>query len=208
MFATPFVIMQHIDAFFGFVHPVSYHAFLHRATFIQTMATSGCVQNSEHMMLLLAVCANASPWVSRSDAAANQAAEWARQSRHLLMDLLHKPTMNMVATCLLLVLVASSRGERAIVWTMSAMAGRLAYGLQLHLEDDGSNLPEEVKEMRRRLMWAVYCLDKLAGRGNTLIQNIASSSLRIRLPCSSCNYAVKVSCIGRRSVALLRRRYY
>lgn len=124
------------------------------------------------------------------------------------MDLLHKPTMNMVATCLLLVLVASSRGERAIVWTMSAMAGRLAYGLQLHLEDDSSNLPEEVKEMRRRLMWAVYCLDKLAGRGNTLIQNIASSSLRIRLPCSSSNYAAKVSCIGRRSVALLRRRYY
>lgn len=172
--------MQHIDAYFTYVHPVSYHAFIHKQSFYKSMSST---TESRSRVLLLSMCAIASPWLSNEATAVEQSAAWASEGRQLLFADINRPTTTALAACLLLVLKASSRLERATVWTLSGVTARMAYALQLNVEEKNAGRTPLETQIRRRLMWAVFCLDKLVCRGHAEFQHVRSSSVSTCLPC-------------------------
>lgn len=74
------VVYAHLDAYFCYVNPVSWHGFLHRGVMYERLA-SGSVPR----MLLLGLCAVTSTFVSTSASAAAQAEAWAREVKHEIM---------------------------------------------------------------------------------------------------------------------------
>ncbi|KAL8283621.1 hypothetical protein RQP46_005416 [Phenoliferia psychrophenolica] len=185
--AAQLVVTQHIDAYFSYVNPVSWHGFLHRGdTYAQLSA------GSIPRLLLLAICAVTSTFVSTAESAAIQAEQWIRETKHSIMDSLDVPQLSTLSATLLVIQFDEAKSRRASVWTILGMAVRQAYALQLNIESSDQNLSWAEREGRRRLMWACYCLDKFVGGGILDVMNVSESSLKIQLPCQDRNFALQI----------------
>ncbi|KAK4704699.1 hypothetical protein P7C70_g1513, partial [Phenoliferia sp. Uapishka_3] len=183
-------LAQHFDAYFTYVAPVSWHGFLHKRVMYRRLE-GGTVPR----MLLLAICAVTSTFVSTSESAATQAEAWSREVKYLMMDSLNVPHLATLSATLLVIQFEEARGRTASVWTILGMAVRQAYALQLNVESPDESLSWAEREGRRRLMWACYCLDKFAGGGILDVMHVSDASLKIQLPCQDINYDLEISCV-------------
>lgn len=71
------------------------------------------------------------------------------------------------------------------------MAARIAYGMHLNHE---ANIPMPFisKEVRRRIMWSIYILDKFYAGGFTELTLCNESTMHINLPCEERNFELDI----------------
>lgn len=134
--------------------------------------------------LLNAVCGLASrstPHPNGYQAAVSLGEEYARRARaEVEMD---EPSIEGLQTLLLLTLSfnASGKGKKAYMLLTSAIG--MALALELHREADAHvrMMPAE-REMRRRLFWSCYLLDRFMACGSRRPSLISDRSILLRLP--------------------------
>ncbi|KIW28138.1 uncharacterized protein PV07_07820 [Cladophialophora immunda] len=181
-----------LEAYFEGPHNFCFSAILHRPTFM-AMLENGLVSHS----LLLIVLATG---MRSLDPSATSADRWADECRGLIVPQIFRrmSTVNL-QTLLLLQRYEWHRGSVLSSFFLSALAIRLAFALELHLEpterpvQTDTVLPPSVLETRRRLIWSCFIMESVPDAGTRRLYSAMDPfAIQARLPSDE-------SCYQRRS---------
>ncbi|EGX89278.1 zinc finger transcription factor 1 [Cordyceps militaris CM01] len=185
-------IQQHLaEVFFDSVYGQAYHL-LHKPSFMRKLKS-----NSLPPVLVLSVCAvsarfSTNPKLPVTTRPFLRGEEWAQAARDICTKRYEWPNMT-VLTCLIILGLhefGTCHGGRS--WALGGQAIRMAYALQLHKDLDhdpqskGQKAPLSFvdREIRRRLMWACFLMDRFTSSGTDRPMFISDDSLTIPLPVS------------------------
>lgn len=186
----PKEIQEHLaEVFFDNVYGQAYHL-LHKPSYMRKLKN-----NTLPPVLVLSVCAVAARFATQPNIAGTarpflHGEEWASHARDICTRRYEWPNMT-VLTCLLILGLhefGTCHGGRS--WALGGQAIRMAFALQLHkdLENDGSGCGNKValsfidREIRRRIMWACFLMDRFNSSGSDRPMFIKEESLQIQLP--------------------------
>ncbi|KAH7143986.1 fungal-specific transcription factor domain-containing protein [Dactylonectria macrodidyma] len=178
------------EVFFDNVYGQSYHL-LHKPSYMRKLKN-----NTLPPVLILSVCAVAARFTSNPqfDSVTPQFArgeEWASHARDICTRRYEWPNIT-ILTCLLILGLhefGTCQGGRS--WALGGQAIRMAFALQLHkdLESDdmGRNgKPNQMsfvdREIRRRIMWACFLMDRFNSSGTDRPMFIREESIQVPLP--------------------------
>ncbi|KAH8586750.1 transcription factor domain-containing protein, partial [Bisporella sp. PMI_857] len=181
-------IQEHLsEIFFENVYSQAY-LLLHKPTFMRNLG-SGTVPP----VLLLAVCAisarfsthhelNTTPEFLRGE-------DWASAARSIIMKRYEWPNITILICLLILGLHEFGTCQGGRSWALSGQAIRMAYALQLHKDlkyDPQGNGTTPLsfidREIRRRIMWTCFLMDRFNSSGTNRPTFIKEDNLKIPLP--------------------------
>ncbi|EMT73068.1 transcription factor 2 [Fusarium oxysporum II5] len=184
-------IQEHLaEVFFDNIYGQSYHL-LHKPSYLRKLKNGTLPP-----VLVLTVCAVAArftsnPLVSSSGPEFLRGEEWASHAREICTRQYEWPSLT-ILTCLLILGLhefGTCQGSRS--WALGGQAIRMAFALQLHkdLEYDpsGPNCAKTQlsfidREIRRRIMWACFLLDRFNSSGTDRPMFIREDTIQIPLP--------------------------
>ncbi|KAL5583948.1 hypothetical protein FOVSG1_015299 [Fusarium oxysporum f. sp. vasinfectum] len=178
------------EVFFDNIYGQSYHL-LHKPSYMQKLKNGTLPP-----VLVLTVCAVAArftsnPLVSSSGPEFLRGEEWASHARDICTRRYESPHLT-ILTCLLILGLhefGTCQGGRS--WALGGQAIRMAFALQLHkdLEYDASGrngtktqLSFIDREIRRRIMWACFLMDRFNSSGTDRPMFIREDTIQIPLP--------------------------
>lgn len=99
---------------------------------------------------------------------------YAEQAKLLIIPLLAIPTVETVYTLLLIAYHEFADDRDSGLWAWSGLAIRMSYDLGLHKNPSGAvvGADQEQIDQRRRVLWSVFCLDRLVSCGTGRICTI------------------------------------
>ncbi|UPK94524.1 hypothetical protein LCI18_005459 [Fusarium solani-melongenae] len=184
-------IQEHLaEVFFDNIYGQSYHL-LHKPSYMRKLKNGTLPP-----VLVLSVCAIAArftsnPQISSSGPEFLRGEEWASHARDICTRRYEWPNLT-ILTCLLILGLhefGTCQGGRS--WALGGQAIRMAFALQLHkdLEYDpaGRNgqktqLSFIDREIRRRIMWACFLMDRFNSSGTDRPTFIREETIQIPLP--------------------------
>ncbi|GFP57326.1 uncharacterized transcriptional regulatory protein C1327.01c [Trichoderma asperellum] len=183
-------VQEHLtEVFFDNVYGQSYHL-LHKPSYIRKLKN-----DTLPPVLVLSVCAIAarftsSPKFTSSTKQFMRGEEWASHAREICTRRYDWPNIT-ILTCLLILGMhefGTCHGGRA--WALGGQAIRMAFALHLHkdLEYDPQMRNRKIKlsfidrEIRRRVMWACFMMDRFNSSGTDRPLFIKEDTLKIPLP--------------------------
>ncbi|KAK2926531.1 hypothetical protein FoTM2_013399 [Fusarium oxysporum f. sp. vasinfectum] len=184
-------IQEHLaEVFFDNIYGQSYHL-LHKPTYMRKLKNGTLPP-----VLVLTMCAVAArftsnPLVSSSGPEFLRGEEWASHARDICTRRYEWPNLT-ILTCLLILGLhefGTCQGGRS--WALGGQAIRMAFALQLHkdLEYDPSGrngtktqLSFIDREIRRRIMWACFLMDRFNSSGTDRPTFIREDTIQIPLP--------------------------
>ncbi|EXK24597.1 hypothetical protein FOMG_18692 [Fusarium oxysporum f. sp. melonis 26406] len=187
----PKEIQEHLaEVFFDNIYGQSYHL-LHKPSYMRKLKNGTLPP-----VLVLTVCAVAArftshPLVSSSGPEFLRGEEWASHARDICTRRYEWPNLT-ILTCLLILGLhefGTCQGGRS--WALGGQAIRMAFALQLHkdLEYDPSGrngtktqLSFIDREIRRRIMWACFLMDRFNSSGTDRPMFIREDTIQIPLP--------------------------
>ncbi|ORY54699.1 fungal-specific transcription factor domain-containing protein [Pseudomassariella vexata] len=181
---------QYIEAYFAMTNP-STCIFLHRPTVLADWS-----RGRLNTLLQTALCASGMRllalrtrnMIPRGKATAR--AWMQRVQTSVLMDV-KKQSMDQLQILVLIIQFHFFEDEIAEAWNLLSLAARLAFTLGLNEEHEDSD--PVVQESRRRLIWAVYLLDRMFSGGIEDLAVCPVNRLRIRLPCDDRSFQRGIS---------------
>lgn len=178
-----------VDYYFTHIYPIRCNGFIHKPTLLRE------IQNgTAPRLLLLALHLVTAQFKNPQSSLGQEQGVLDHEVRGSLMNGLERPSTVNLTILLLLINCDLSAGRSLSVWTLTALAVRLAYGLRLNDDSTYAGLPWVRQETRRRLMWSAYCLDKLIGAGAAMYSLCLGSSLKLQLPCTERNFSLGIPC--------------
>lgn len=123
--------------------------------------------------------------------------QFAAEASRLVLDNFDNPNMTILTSLLLLGLHEFGAMQGGKSWAFGGMATRMAYALSLHKEAEdlfpgkakdqfGEKNPPYLqnmnRELRRRVMWACFTMDRFTSSGTMRLGMIIESDLEIQLP--------------------------
>lgn len=175
----------HINAYFEYFHTIPQFSFLHKASFLRSFH-----QDTLDPLVLRCICGIASRFVSpNSDR--TYVSQWLEEVEAQIWS--RTGTMKVQNLQLIVLLLCWYSLERKIsyMWTASAMATRMAYGINLNHETT-DKVPFVSKESRRRLMWSIFMFDKMYAGGFPELTLCAANTMRINLACEQRNFDLDI----------------
>ncbi|KAF6515006.1 hypothetical protein HZS61_006140 [Fusarium oxysporum f. sp. conglutinans] len=184
-------IQEHLaEVFFDNIYGQSYHL-LHKPSYMRNLKNGTLPP-----VLVLTVCAVAArftsnPLVSSSGPEFLRGEEWASHARDICTRRYEWPSLT-ILTCLLILGLhefGTCQGGRS--WALGGQAIRMAFALQLHKDleynPSGRNgtktqLSFIDREIRRRIMWACFLMDRLNSSGTDRPMFIREDTIQIPLP--------------------------
>ncbi|KAI5206798.1 hypothetical protein E4T39_02337 [Aureobasidium subglaciale] len=170
------VVAEYIEAFFRFVYPVGCMSFLHQATFLRQWHTY-----TLDLSLLRVVCGSALRVFSTTQEDNERAALWLQEAELDVLQNLGELTISRLHTLTLLAFFEFTyhvHSPKALM--LLGLAARLAFTKRLNHENNSLSIVEQ--ESRRRLMWAIFVLDKFCSGGVTELTLVPAEHMEIRLP--------------------------
>lgn len=183
-------VQEHLaEVFFDNVYGQCYHL-LHKPSYMRKLKN-----DTLPPVLVLSVCAIAARFTSspKFNSATKQfmrGEEWASHAREICTKRYDWPNIT-ILTCLLILGMhefGTCHGGRA--WALGGQAIRMAFALHLHrdLEYDPQSRNKKIKlsfidrEIRRRVMWACFIMDRFNSSGTDRPVFIKEESIKIPLP--------------------------
>ncbi|KJZ77048.1 hypothetical protein HIM_03369 [Hirsutella minnesotensis 3608] len=177
------------EVFFDNVYGQAYHL-LHKPSYMRKLRN-----NALPPVLVLSVCAVAArftpnPKISPSQRQFLRGEEWASHARDICTRRYEWPNIT-ILTCLLILGLhefGTCHGGRS--WALGGQAIRMAFALQLHRDLDydplcagtRTTLSFVDREIRRRIMWACFLMDRFNSSGSDRPMFIKEQSIKIPLP--------------------------
>ncbi|EPQ66367.1 hypothetical protein BGT96224_1045 [Blumeria graminis f. sp. tritici 96224] len=192
-------IQEHLaEIFFENIEGQVYNL-LHKPTFMSDLR-----RNAIAPVLVLAVCAvsarfsthpqiNTTPNFLRGE-------EWAATSRSIVMRRYEWPNITILICLLILSLHEFGTCQGGRSWSLSGMAIRMAYALQLHrgINHDQKNL-EDISEpdfigpeTRKRIMWACFLMDRFNSSSKDKPAFIREDTISLDLPVKEHNFLLNI----------------
>ena len=169
-------------------------SFIHRGQLYQRVE-----EGTGPELLLKAICAVSARFLTASDARqefeASEGGEpadvWAREVRMEIAADLDRFSTYKLAALLCIIHHEYSSGRQASGWNLTALATRMAIGMDLHVEPpDEMPLSWVDRETRRRLVWATFCADIIGAGGLPECTTYGLDMVKDRaLPSSEAEYA-------------------
>ncbi|KAL4752991.1 hypothetical protein BDW72DRAFT_211050 [Aspergillus terricola var. indicus] len=126
----------------------------------------------------------------RSEARA-AARAWMQGVQDYVFKRIGKQTVAHLKILVILLRFRFHAGNFSDAWSLLAIAARSAFTLRLNYEHDG--LDPVVQESNRRLVWAIYQLDRLYSGGMEDLVVCPVERMHIRLPCDERSFEVGIS---------------
>ncbi|KAJ3961114.1 hypothetical protein N0V92_002167, partial [Colletotrichum tropicale] len=104
------------------------------------------------------------------------------QARILMADLIDRPCLRSVQAAYVLGVYLMPASAISASYVYMGLALRKALAIGLHLEPDEPGLSEDEKEMRRRLWWSVYSLERTVTIKLNRPRSISQDIITARLP--------------------------
>ncbi|KAH8671637.1 fungal-specific transcription factor domain-containing protein [Xylariales sp. PMI_506] len=162
-----------LEAYFDNINPTTC-VFLHRPT---TFADWSRDKLSPVQTLML--CALG---MNLSHESPEHARMLAEEAQSILLSHVGKQTIAQVQGLVLLVQFHFLLNNMTEAWNIIALAARVAFVLRLNYEHP--QLPPVTQETQRRLMWAIYQLDRIMSGGVEDLAICPVHRMHIRLPCT------------------------
>ncbi|KAG6011593.1 hypothetical protein E4U43_008224 [Claviceps pusilla] len=183
-------VQEHLaEVFFDNVYGQAYHL-LHKPSYMRKLRN-----DTLPPVLVLSVCAVAARFASQSNIGGTarpflRGEEWASHARDICTRRYDWPNVT-VLTCILILGLhefGTCHGGRS--WALGGQAIRMAFALQLHrdVQFDPSNRGKKSplsfidQEIRRRIMWACFLMDRFNSSGSDRPMFIKEESIQIQLP--------------------------
>ncbi|KAI1301985.1 fungal-specific transcription factor domain-containing protein [Xylaria venustula] len=168
-----------LDTYFTRFHAKPYHI-LDESSVRQRLRLNQLPPNLVHA--IYAVAARYTPHPTGYQSAVRLSENFASMSRKEID--IDEPTIDTLQTLLLLVIayIASGKGKKAYMLLTNAIG--MAMALELHREvDPNAPIAPLEREMRRRLFWSCYLLDRFIACGSKRPCLIGDKTIFLRLPC-------------------------
>ncbi|KAF3918546.1 hypothetical protein ABW21_db0208782 [Orbilia brochopaga] len=183
-----------VEVYFDCVYGQTY-LLLHKPSFIRRFK-NGTVPP----VLILALCAVSARFSShpaiRKDMPFLAGEDWGIEAGRIVRDNFDRANLTNLTVLLLLGLHELGTCNGGKSWAYGGMAMRMAYALQLHkeIDDDPLGLPTNNssplhnqisftdREIRRRLMWACFFMDRFNSSGTSRPQFLDEADIHIQLP--------------------------
>ncbi|KAJ5299276.1 hypothetical protein N7476_010833 [Penicillium atrosanguineum] len=175
---------SHVTAFFEYFNSIPQYNFIHKPTFLRSFH-----HNNLDPLFLRCVCGIASRFVQPNTE--DYTSDWLREVEAQIWPRISEMKVQNLQILLLLICWYSLSRKISSMWTASAMAARMAYGIRLNHEADGK-MPFVSKEVRRRLMWSIFMLDRLYAGGFPELTLCATETIHINLPCEERNFDLDI----------------
>ncbi|KAI4150740.1 MAG: hypothetical protein LQ341_001042 [Variospora aurantia] len=119
--------------------------------------------------------------------------EWAAPAREIAMKRYDQPSITILTVFLILGLHEFGTCQGGRSWMFGGMAMRMAYALQLHRElDYDPKLSATDREIRRRIMWACFMMDRFNSSGTERPTCGSEDHYKIQLPTKEFNFQHEV----------------
>ncbi|BDD59328.1 hypothetical protein MPDQ_004940 [Monascus purpureus] len=195
-------IQEHLaEVFFDCVYGQSYMV-LHKPSFMRRLK-AGIVPP----VLILAVCAISARFSTHpqinSEPPFLRGQEWAEPAASIALSRHDEPNITILTVFLLLGLheFGTCHGGRS--WSFGGQALRMAYALQLHKELDydplltqrngnGSQLSFTDREIRRRIMWGCFLMDRFNSSGSQRPPMGNETFMQIQLPIKESRFQMEI----------------
>ncbi|KAH7035806.1 uncharacterized protein B0I36DRAFT_239913, partial [Microdochium trichocladiopsis] len=183
--ANPLQVQADIRAYFGSLSasPASIR-FLHRATVLADYS-----QGRLDPILTATLCAlgrlytleHSQVHVRRAEQ--EDAEAWLAEARRRVVEDVATATIARVQTLILILQYRVKQGSVMDAWTLVALGARLAFTLRLNYELPGLHQDPITQETHRRMIWAIWLVDKLLAGGIEDLVVCATERVHVRLPC-------------------------
>ncbi|KAF4121021.1 LOW QUALITY PROTEIN: Fungal trans [Geosmithia morbida] len=166
-----------LDTYFARFHAKPYHI-LDEGSIRRRIQLGQLPDFLEHA--IWAVASRSTPHIEGHQAAVKLGEEYAILSRTELDT--DEPSIDGLQAALLLVIafLSAGRGNRAYMLLVTSVG--MAMALEMHRETDQSTVAPVEREIRRRLFWSCYLLDRFMACGSKRPSLISDQSIVLRLP--------------------------
>jgi hypothetical protein len=120
-----------------------------------------------------------------------RAARWIDEAEAYFWEHVERPLAVHLQVLVVVLLERSNSRQYIKAQTLTAIAAKLAYMLRFNCEDDV--LPTESRECRRRLMWAIFHIDKLLAGGLPEMVVCPPEHMHVQLPCNERDFELGIS---------------
>lgn len=180
------VVRLYIGAYFEHIAPLYENGFIHRAIFLQAW-NSGTVEPA----LLKAVCSASAAFVSADPARAERRGKWRTEAEAYVWSNIGRPSM--VALQVLMVVISQNcaLSRFLALQPLLGIAAKMAYMLRLNHEN--TQLSTTAREIRRRIMWSIFILDKRLAAGQSDLISCPKEQMHIQLPSNERDFELAIS---------------
>jgi len=181
------ILSSTIELFFHHWHGQPY-CFFHKQTFQQQLRSGRLPNYLVRAVLGIAIRFSDDPFFADKDrtAAAHASAAWKETFRRIF-DSDEVLDHYVVQAATLLALYDFTECKHRTAWIKIGVAVNVAQAMHMMTEPP-TELPFSAQEERRRTLWSIYLLDKLATCGRHRPSLFQDQSIRIQLPCSDENF--------------------
>ncbi|KAI5923192.1 fungal-specific transcription factor domain-containing protein [Camillea tinctor] len=174
-----------LDTYFNRFHAKPYHI-LDESSVRQRLQLNQLPTFLVHA--IYAVAARYTPHPAGYQSAVKLSEDYASKSRSQIDT--DEPSVDALQTLLLLVIAFTAAGKGKKAYMLMTNAVGMAMALEMHREiDSHARITAVEREMRRRLFWTCYLLDRFMACGSKRPCMIADKTILLRLPCWSPNPA-------------------
>lgn len=166
---------KYIEAYFDQVNPMSC-VFLHKPTIL-----AGWSQSRLNPDMTILLCSLGVLLGGHSQKQRNAATAWAIKTQLKVLNHIGAQTIEQLQLLVLLLQFHFLAGTVGELWNLISLAARLIFTLQLNYERLEVN--PVLQESQRRLVWAVYLLDRILSGGVEDLAVCPVERIHIRVPC-------------------------
>ncbi|OKP08262.1 hypothetical protein PENSUB_5629 [Penicillium subrubescens] len=176
---------SHVNAYFKYFHVIPQFNFLHKSSFLRDFH-----HDTLDPVTLCCVCGIASRFINQN-ADKSYVSRWLEEIEAQIWSRTGEMKIQNLQLIVLLVCWYSLERKISHMWTASALATRMAYGMRLNHETT-DKLPFVLRESRRRLMWSIFMFDKMYAGGISELTLCTASTMHISLPCEGRNFDLDI----------------
>ncbi|KAL9085004.1 MAG: hypothetical protein Q9159_004909 [Coniocarpon cinnabarinum] len=191
--------MHLAEVFFEYIYGQSYFL-LHKGRYMLDLK-AGTVPP----YLNLAVCAVSARFSTHPDLQTDppflRGEQWSKPSQEIALSVFDTPNINTLIVLVLLCLHGFGCCQGGRAWMLSGMAHRMSYALRLHKDpeydglgsEQGARLSFVDREIRRRAMWACFCLDRFTSSGTERPMFAGERYMQLHLPVRESMYRNEIA---------------
>lgn len=180
------VVRLYIDAYFEHIAPLCENGFIHRAIFLQAW-NSGTVDPA----LLKAVCSASAAFMSTDSVTAEQRERWRTEAEAHVWSNIGRPSLVVLQVLLVVISQNCALSRFLALQPLLGMAAKMAYMLRLNHEN--TQLSTTAREIRRRIMWSIFILDKRLAAGQSDLISCPKEQMHIQLPSNERDFELAIS---------------
>ncbi|CAG7928568.1 unnamed protein product [Penicillium olsonii] len=180
------IIRLYIDAYFEYVAVLCENGFIHRALLLRAW-TRGAVDPA----LLKAMCSASADYVPASMSASTRRESWLLEAESYIWSNIGRPS---IAVLQVLVIVTSQKFALTRFLALQPLLGIAAkMAFMLRLNHENSKLSITAREIRRRIMWSIFILERRLAGGQVDLVTCTHNLMHIQLPSNVKDFELGIS---------------